>query len=164
MNPIALVFGLLMLAAAAMFVLQPLRARAHATSPREATIPDAHEAHAAALNALRDLDFDYRTGKVGEDDYRGLRTQLMADTAKYIAVESEEDDRIESLVRAHKVTTGKQQCPKCHKALSGDARFCPNCGADLRAECPSCGKAVQAGDLFCRSCGNKLNLTLEMTA
>ena len=50
-------------------------------------------------------------------------------------------------------------CPKCkHVIIDDTAKFCPNCGADLRAvfedwTCKNCGQINSAGATFCKSCG-----------
>lgn len=165
MDPIAIVIGLILLAAATAWVIKPFRTKARLASKQATAVLRPREAHNAALAALRDLDFDFRTGKVSAEDYPALREQLMAETAKYVAAEGEEDARLEALVRARKVNLASQKdCPKCGTRLAGDAQFCSHCGSKLAAisACPSCGKTVQAGDLFCRSCGGKLELRAEV--
>jgi len=48
-------------------------------------------------------------------------------------------------------------CPACGAALSGPAKFCPQCGAPLQQDrfCSQCGKKVPAGARFCPECGAK---------
>ncbi len=163
MDAFALIIGLALFGAAALFVARPFRTRqAAGREPQLLTLRPA-EARAAALSALRSLDFDYETGKVSEEDYAGLRLQLVAEAAKYINATATEEDRIEAMIRARRTAAGKP-CPKCGKPASADARFCPECGAELAPACPSCGKAVRAGDLFCRSCGSKLEMRAEAAA
>ena len=57
-------------------------------------------------------------------------------------------------------------CPDCGKAVSGTARFCENCGAQLKprtvlenqpaspavATCRFCGLPLTKGDMICRYC------------
>ena len=49
------------------------------------------------------------------------------------------------------------KCPSCGKMISEDAKFCPECGEDIRGKkifrCSDCGAPVQAGSKFCPSCG-----------
>jgi membrane protease subunit (stomatin/prohibitin family) len=50
----------------------------------------------------------------------------------------------------------KASCPKCEAPLATDAKFCPNCGASLKASfCKECGKPLQPGAKFCAECGTK---------
>lgn len=165
MNPIAIFVGILLIGAAMMFVLNPFRAKSRALSQKTPAAVSAQESHAAALVALRELDFDFRMGKVSEEDYPGLRAQWMAEAAKSAQAESKDDDRLEALVRARKQAIGHpKRCPKCQNKLEAGARFCPNCGTDLGLACPSCGKVVLPDDLYCRSCGGKLAVHAEAVA
>lgn len=48
-------------------------------------------------------------------------------------------------------------CPKCQAPLATNAKFCPECGADLKAAgtCAGCGAQLQPGAKFCAECGAK---------
>jgi len=52
----------------------------------------------------------------------------------------------------------RASCPECEAPLQGNAKFCPECGARLKAktECPSCGEKLTPGAKFCPECGQKL--------
>ena len=165
MNPIAIMFGVIMLGMAAIFVFKPFRTKARIAVEKATPAPNRREAHTAALTALRALDFDYRTGKVSEEDYPILRAQLVTEAAQYLQPDADQDDRLEDMIRARKMAAGRNaHCPKCKEKLDTDARFCPHCGNDLGVACPSCGKRVRAGDLFCRSCGRQLEIRTEAPA
>jgi hypothetical protein len=61
-------------AAAAVFVLSPLRRPAPLPAPdgrRDGLL----RAREAAFQALRDADFDHETGKIGDADYADLRAR-----------------------------------------------------------------------------------------
>ncbi|MGI6551160.1 MAG: zinc ribbon domain-containing protein [Syntrophomonadales bacterium] len=49
-------------------------------------------------------------------------------------------------------------CPECETPLQSNAKFCPECGAQLKAktECPGCGEKLTPGAKFCPECGQKL--------
>ncbi len=49
-------------------------------------------------------------------------------------------------------------CPECETPLSGNARFCPECGAKIKqsGKCPGCDTEVAPGAKFCPECGTKL--------
>ena len=125
--------------------------------------PNPEERRKADLSALLDLDFDFRTDKIGEEDYSALRAQLVADAAQYIQLQkSIGDQQIETMIRARKASQAKtQKCSNCEEKIEAGSHFCAQCGTAVGNNCPSCGKAVPAGDLFCTSCGTKLDLTLE---
>lgn len=46
-------------------------------------------------------------------------------------------------------------CPKCGAPLAGNAKFCPNCGANLKQSgfCSQCGTKLAPGAKFCPECG-----------
>ena len=161
----AVIIGLVLATAGLFFVMKPFYTKSSLKSKRASVGNKPEEARLAALSALRDLDFDYRTGKVSEDDYPALRSQLLAEAAKYVDLEKEQEDKIESLIRARK-TKGTQEriCDQCGKALDENARFCPHCGAEVSTACPSCGGMIKTEDVFCISCGARLKIRAEATA
>jgi len=117
----------------------------------------------SALAALRDLDFDFRTGKVAEEDYLPLRQRLLVQAAEAVqageATQPSVDDEIEAAVRALRGSpraTRRAECPHCHAPVGDDDRFCPMCGTALGVTCPQCRSAVQATDKFCARCGATL--------
>ena len=116
-----------------------------------------------ALAALQDLDFDFRTAKISDEDYMPLRQQLLvqaAEAAQAVAVtQSAPDDDIEAAVRALRGTQKRRVarvCPQCHSAPRADDKFCPKCGTALEQTCPACHAAVAAADQFCSACGKSL--------
>ncbi|HVB96321.1 MAG TPA: zinc ribbon domain-containing protein [Chloroflexota bacterium] len=84
---------------------------------------------------LRELDFDYRVGKITPEDYGELRRQLENDAARIlqaIDVEIKEiDDEIEREIGHLRETS--TACPSCGAAITPGARFCAACGATLKA-------------------------------
>jgi len=115
-----------------------------------------------ALNALQELDFDYKLGKVPEEDYPLQRANLLQKGASILkrldelTPQAQEDTQLEDAIatRRQKATTAAQVSDdelesmiitrrKTHKSKS--AGFCPNCGKPVMAAdkfCPSCGKAL----------------------
>ncbi len=49
-------------------------------------------------------------------------------------------------------------CPQCNAPLTGNSKFCPECGAKIHPDdkCPKCGQKVTPGTKFCGECGQKL--------
>jgi len=49
-------------------------------------------------------------------------------------------------------------CPKCETPLQTNTKFCPNCGANLKAasHCTECGAKLSPGAKFCPECGTKV--------
>jgi hypothetical protein len=116
------------------------------------------------LAALRDLDFDYATGKLPDDDYAAQRAQLVAQGADVLrqldalapagapAPIAGIEDEIEAAI-ARRRTSPAPAAPRraaeagieaaiAQRRQPGAARFCGQCGQPLRP-----------GDRFCGACG-----------
>lgn len=78
----ALVLGALLAAAAVWFVARPLLATGEerVVEPRPERIA-LEERRDRALAALKDLEFDHRTGKISDEDYRSLVGELRREAA-----------------------------------------------------------------------------------
>jgi len=109
-------------------------------------IDELRERREAALAALHDVEFDYRVGKLSDEDYHALRARLKAqavvvmkdydETLRVRAHDEQLDEQIEQEVRALRLSP----LPQVERA-----EFCTNCGLAARAE-----------DLFCARCGARL--------
>ena len=79
-----------------------------------------------ALAALKELEFDHRTGKVTDDDYRALVGPLRRRAAEALrALEPRAEARHERIRQA------LSPAPTAARSLPDGARFCPACGARL---------------------------------
>ena len=47
-------------------------------------------------------------------------------------------------------------CRMCGTAISGNAKFCPECGSPLINKCPKCGHVIEGNPKFCSECGEQL--------
>lgn len=123
----------------------------------------------AALRAVKDLEFDYQTGKVSQEDYvvyeRTLKAQAVTaiqavDTYQshqqdsMAAARAELDTALEAQIAAlrrtprtngHTATTPAAAVAAAEAGDDGSATFCPQCG-----------QGVHAGDRFCAHCGTTL--------
>jgi uncharacterized protein (UPF0212 family) len=157
----AILAGLGMLGVSIPFVISPFRQKRRRNLKRPDLCAQNEERRAATLSALRDLDFDYKIGKVSDEDYASLRAQLVAEAAQYIRQQDEEDKKLEALIRARRALQGLK-CERCGARVEAGNHFCPKCGAPAESgACPSCGKNIQAGDRFCPSCGAQLEVRME---
>jgi hypothetical protein len=110
----------------------------------------------AIYAALRDLDFDYQTGKVSGEGYPARRRELVAQGVEALQEldrlpdldESPEADPVEAAVLA--LRTGRVVAP------SVVPEGAPSGGRERAGYCPQCGKPVFEGDRFCGACGAKL--------
>lgn len=99
--------------------------------------------HQTLIRNIRELDFDFRTHKISEADYRTLRAALVQRAAEVLRAlktleERDVDAEIEAQVAKLRKTT---------TLLATDGRACPSCGAPLPTGarfCPSCGQAVSS--------------------
>lgn len=90
---------------------------------------------AAIYENLRDLNFEYRVGKLSDVDYQNTKIELQTQLAAVLA-------EIDRLTKAPTPVTTKKEKP----ALDG--RTCPHCGAKFDKAlkfCGECGKPMTAG-------------------
>jgi hypothetical protein len=103
--------------------------------------------------AVRDLDFDYKTNKVSDEDYTAQRYALVARGVEVLQQldglpaldEAPGADPVEAAVAA--LRAGSEGVPAASpgKHAAGAEGFCPQCGGP-----------VFHGDRFCGSCGASL--------
>lgn len=95
------------------------------------------ERRSAIYENLRDLQFEYRVGKLSDDDYQQTKVGLQKELAGVMA----EMDRMKSgaapaaapvaVVPAAAVTVDQPTsptCPHCGAQFSGSMKFCGECG------------------------------------
>jgi hypothetical protein len=131
----------------------------------------------AAFQALRELNFDHRVGKVSDEDFAVFEANL-----KEVAVSSLEalddweaesdlilDPVLERAIDARRAALlgSERSCPSCGRPAFADDKFCAACGSALPAEipqpviadpdtCPKCGRPYAPDDRFCGHCGAQL--------
>ena len=171
----------------AAYVAQPLLVRTRLKAATEDSPRDKLLAERDAIyTAIRDLDFDFQTGKLVEADYSAMRDKY---TARGVEILKELDalgddrktsaavaDEIEAAVRA------RRQAKTVPSASREDdieaavrARRQPASGVPQSAtlapavtsagvrkpQCPKCGRPIDPSDRFCGRCGAVL--TMEAT-
>jgi hypothetical protein len=95
--------------------------------------------------AIRDLDFDFQTGKVDQKDYAELRQQLereavqilrQLDAADPLVALNHEIEQQVLVLRRHSASmvcdSSRESCVGCGSPLENDENFCPCCGQALR--------------------------------
>lgn len=159
METTSIVIGVMLLGLSLVFVNRPFQEKKPNGHKRAGAGTEPRDRRESVLSALRDLDFDYKTGKVSEDDYNPLRAQLLAEAAQLTQQEQEKEDQLEALIRSRRNRQQEIRCEECGASIAGGEHFCSNCGSPVKLEtCPSCGSKIKAGDFFCTSCGNRLEL------
>jgi rubrerythrin len=160
---------LAVLVAVGIYLYAPFTSRA-----RRARTSETHEVSSLkaerdrVINSLQELDFDFKLGKIPEEDYPEQRTALLQkgsdilrkldELAPVSASASDVEARIEKAAAAKRADSSAVESQvsdddlesmiaarrKEHKSKS--AGFCPKCGKPVLVTdkfCPSCGKAVK---------------------
>jgi NADH pyrophosphatase NudC (nudix superfamily) len=105
--------------------------------------PTAHleERRAQIYENLRDLQFEYRTGKLSDADYQITKTGLQRELAHVLA-------EIDSIRQAQPAQTqAAVAAPAGTNGARSAARACPHCGAQFVQSlrfCGECGKPMIA--------------------
>lgn len=101
------------------------------------------ERKAAIYENLRDLQFEYRVGKLSDEDYQQTKTGLQRELAGVIA----EMNKINAAIAAGRPIPAPE-APKPApepKATEAAGTVCPHCGAKFAKAmkfCGECGKAM----------------------
>jgi hypothetical protein len=90
----------------------------------------------SAYVALKDLEFDYKTGKLDEEDYDQLKSRYEAEA---VSVLKQMD------VAQKKGPVSKEGGEQSDRQQKAGGVFCT-----------SCGTQASAADKFCRSCGTRI--------
>jgi hypothetical protein len=106
--------------------------------PAEPVSPTAHleERKAAIYENLRDLQFEYRVGKLSDADYQQTKLSLQKELAGVMA----EIDKV-----APKPTPAARAAAAPPKPVAAANTVCPHCGASFATPlkfCGECGKAM----------------------
>ena len=131
----------LVTAAVLLFILQPIVKGLHASLERDDDeLTETEARKRVALLALRDVEYDFLAGKLDEEDYRSLKSELTAEALA--ALEADEAARAEggrpadSDVEAEiaRIRSGLRSglvCDECGFANDEGSRFCSSCGQAL---------------------------------
>ena len=120
------------------------------------------------ISSLQELDFDFRLGKIPEDDYPVQRSTLVqkgADILRKIdslapqATSSQDTEaRLERAIAARRADASLARVEvtddDVESLISSRRKSRTNKSAGF---CPKCGKPVMVSDRFCPSCGKSLS-------
>ena len=104
----------------------------------EPVSPFAHldERKAAIYDNLRDLQFEYRVGKLSDADYQLTKKDLQKELAGVMA----EVDRVKLQLQGARAPAPKPKpapdpltCPHCSAHFSLELKFCGECGKPMKA-------------------------------
>jgi ribosomal protein L40E len=126
------------------------------------------------LAAIKDLDFEYKAGKLSEEDYQRVRAEDLAQVAQIMDrmqafdsdAEPESTSTSTSIVSESESETQEARqpeaqggpeiaCSSCQQVNPSHAKFCLRCGnqLEIQVECPRCGAQLPDEAHFCISCG-----------
>ncbi|MDE0899594.1 MAG: zinc ribbon domain-containing protein [Longimicrobiales bacterium] len=136
----------LVTAAVVLFLLQPVVKGLHASLDREDDeLTETEARKRVALLALRDVEYDFLSGKLDQEDYRSLKADLTAEALA--ALEADEASRtrdpagdadVEAEIAAiRQGLRAGTACSFCSYTNVDGSRFCSACGQALAETAPT---------------------------
>ncbi len=164
---VKVMLALLAVALVAYPLLTPPRDEEEDLDPPE-ELDELHRRQESTYSAIKELEFDYRTGKLSEEDFHDLDARYRTDALELMdAIEAwQEDGRGD----ASEAQDADEQDGEVHDADARDAGADAaeamdaeaepivydddaDADADAGAECGECGAVVSPDHRFCASCG-----------
>ncbi len=165
----AIFFSLTILILVAIYLYAPfMERRARRVTEEEHELSALMAERDRVINALQELDFDFKLGKIPEDDYPVQRTSLLqkgADILRKIdalapQMTSAQDTeaRLERAIAARRADASLAKV----EVTDDDLEAMISARRKRRTKksagfCPKCGKPVMVTDRFCPSCGKSLS-------
>jgi zinc-ribbon domain len=164
----AIFFSLAVLILVGMFLYAPfMERRARGVTEEEHELSALMAERDRVINSLQELDFDFKLGKIPEEDYPTQRASLLqkgADILRKIdslvpqaASAQDTEARLERAIAARRAdaSTAKPEVSDddLESMISSRRKGRTNKSAGF---CPKCGKPVMVTDRFCPSCGKSL--------
>lgn len=121
------------------------------------------------LNALQELDFDNKLGKIPSEDYPAMRNDLMKkgvsilhqlDEIHHTTPIQDSEKLIEAAIAAHRFDSSMDQnvdgfdADEELEAMIAKRRNSKD--AKSAGFCPKCGNPILVSDAFCPKCGNTI--------
>jgi hypothetical protein len=93
------------------------------------------------LGNIQDLDFEYKCGKLSDEDYKQVRGQMASEAAGVLRqideIEASQDldalIRHEIHIRRNRDAAAEIACPSCSTLNPITNKFCAECGAKLKS-------------------------------
>jgi len=165
----AIFFTLAILILVAIYLYAPfMERRARHVTQEEHELSTLMAERDRVINSLQELDFDFKLGKIPDEDYPAQRTSLLQkgadilrriDTlAPQITSSQDADARIEKAIAARRADASVAKA----EVSDDDIESMIAARRKGRKEkssgfCPKCGKPVMVSDRFCPSCGKSLS-------
>jgi hypothetical protein len=164
----AIFFSLAVLILVGMYLYAPfMERRSRRVTQEEHELSALMAERDRVINSLQELDFDFKLGKIPEDDYPTQRAGLIQrgadilrkiDTLAPQAVSAQDTEaRLERAIAARRAdasTTAPEVSDDDLESMISSRRK----GRTTKSAgfCPKCGKPVMVTDRFCPSCGKSL--------
>lgn len=165
----AIFFSLAVLILVGVYLYAPfMEQRARRVTEEEHELSTLMAERDRVVNSLQELDFDFRLGKIPEEDYPLQRTALLqkgADILRRIdslapqtATVQDTEARLERAIAARRADASLARVEvsddEVESMISARRKSRTNKSAGF---CPRCGKTVVVTDRFCPSCGKSLS-------
>ena len=149
---------------AAPLVFEPRRHNTHEESSELSSLMAERD---RVINSLQELDFDFKLGKIPEEEYPAQRAELLQKGAAILhqldvlqpqPISDEEiERRIERAAAARRADAAvKTELPSDDEIESMLATRRRERKGRSAGFCPKCGKVVLVSDQFCANCGKAL--------
>ncbi len=167
----AIFFSLVVLILVATYLYAPfMERRARRVTEEEHELSALMAERDRVINSLQELDFDFKLGKVPEEDYPAQRAGLLqkgadilrkidalAPASSFGGNGQDTEARLEKAIAARRADTALAQVEvtddDLEALISSRRKGHTNKSAGF---CPRCGKPVMVTDRFCPSCGKSL--------
>ena len=165
----AVFFLLAVLILVGMYLYAPFVSRSRrVVTPEEQETSSLMAERDRVINALQELDFDFKLGKIPEDDYPTQRAELLKKGADILRQLDERqpaspsgpdaEARLEQAIAARRADAAAVKAPVTDDDLeSMIATRRKQRGEKSAGFFPRCGQPVVVTDRFCPSCGKSLS-------
>src|SRR5512143_315097 len=164
----AIFFSLAVLILVGMYLYAPfMERRARRVTEEEHELSALMAERDRVINSLQELDFDFKLGKIPDEDYPTQRASLLQKGAEILKkidalappliATQDTEDRLEKAIAARRadgaVTVAPATDDELEAMISTRRKGRTKKSAGF---CPRCGKPVMTTDRFCPSCGKSL--------
>lgn len=146
---ITLLLAVLLAALAVGFVILPLvRPGRRVLVDEEGPLADLILRKESVLQSIKELEFDFQTGKLSKEDYQRLDQRLrqqaialLRQIEQAMPAAAGLEEQLEAAIRRRRQVTDRpivvaedtemMACPRCNSAVRATDNFCPKCGFAL---------------------------------
>jgi DUF438 domain-containing protein len=153
----------------AMFISAPFMKKQRKHVQEDHEISSLMAENERILNALQELDFDNKLGKIPSEDYPSMRNDLMKkgvsilhklDEIQKTATSHDAEKFIEATIAARRVDStidpNRDEVEADEELEAMIAKRRNSQKAKSAGFCPKCGNPILVSDAFCPKCGNTL--------